>query len=69
MAQPAASTKLTFVMFESDIIPAIVTTRTMSGEHPAARQWNRALEHEELVMGERMNDAADAVARSASRNW
>lgn len=31
MAQPEASTKVTFVMFESDIIPAIVTTRTMSG--------------------------------------
>ena len=63
MAQPAASTKVTFVMFESDIIPAIVTTRTMSGASGGTTMESEAWStRKELVMGGRMNDAADAVS-------
>ena len=50
-------------MFESDIIPAIVTTRTMSGASGGTTMESEAWStRKELVVGGRMNDAADAVS-------
>ncbi len=48
---------------KSDIIPAIVTTRTMSGASGGTTMESEAWStRKELVMGGRMNDAADAVS-------